>query len=222
MDLVFPPRCPGCRELLAAKGPFCGRCLETFADLPPDRCRRCSEPEVHGLCAPCRENPPAFERAVTPYLYGGALADAIHRFKYEDCPHYATALAAVAHPHAEGDLDWCTAVAPVPLHVKRLRRRGYDQALLLSRALAAFSRRPVEARAVRRVRETPPQVGRDRDERRRNVAGAFGAGNPFPRGARILLVDDVLTTGATAGEAAGALLASGAASVRVFALARAV
>lgn len=221
LDLLFPPRCPGCRRLLDGPGPFCRPCLETFADLPPRRCDRCCEPEVSGLCGPCRSSPPAFERAVVPFLFGGALAEAVHRFKYEDSPHYALALAQVARPAAEPELDWCQTVAPVPLHPVRLRRRGYDQALLLARPLAAAAGREVAARAVRRVRDTASQVGRDRAARERNVAGAFRADPRAVEGRRVLLVDDVLTTGATADAAARALLEAGAAAVRVVALARA-
>jgi ComF family protein len=220
LDLLFPPRCPGCRQLQSQAG-FCRGCLETFADLPPLRCRRCCEPEVEGLCAHCRQDPPAFERAQVPFLYGGALAEALHRFKYEDCPQYAPELARTALPAAEEELAWCTLIAPIPLHRARLRQRGYDQALLLARWLARAAGRRLEARAVKRVRETTPQVGQDRVARARNVAGAFEAVAALARGQRVLLVDDVLTTGATAHEAAKALRAAGAEAVRVLALARA-
>ncbi len=221
LDLVFPPRCPGCRELFDGRGPFCPKCLETCTDLAARRCERCGEPEVDGLCAHCRSEPPAFEEACVPFLYGGALAEAVHRFKYEDCPHYAGPLAELALEAARASLEWCTLVTPASLHPKRLRGRGYDQALLLARALARKGGRPVAPRALRRVRDTAPQVGRGRAAREENLRGAFCAESAKVRGERVLLVDDVLTTGATAHAAALALRESGAAEVRLFALARA-
>ena len=221
LDLLFPPRCPGCREILEGRGPFCRRCLESFADLCARRCARCCEPEIDGLCANCQDAPPSFESASVPFLYGGALAEAVHRFKYEDCPHYAPALAAVAREAARAPLAWCTLVAPVSLHPARVRSRGYDQALLLARALARFAGKSVAARAIERVRDTAPQVGRDRAGREANVRGAFRGVPGKVRGERVLLVDDVLTTGATADAAARALKEAGAAAVRLFALARA-
>lgn len=221
LDLIFPPRCPGCRELFDGRGPFCPRCLETIADLAARRCARCGEPEVEGLCAHCRSAPPAFEEACVPFLFGGALAEAVHRFKYEDCPHYAGALAELSLEAAGPSLGWCTLVAPASLHPRRLRSRGYDQALLLARALARRAGRRVAARAIERVRDTAPQVGRGRAAREENVRGAFRAAPAKVRGERVLLVDDVLTTGATVHAAALALRESGAAGVRLFALARA-
>ncbi len=220
LDLLFPPRCPGCREILEGGGQFCRRCLETFADLSARHCARCCEPEIDGLCADCQGAPPSFEAARVPFLYGGALAEAVHRFKYEDCPHYAPALAAVAQEAARAPLAWCTLVAPVSLHPARVRSRGYDQALLLAEALARSAGGTVEARALERVRDTAPQVGRDRAGREANVRGAFRGQPGKVRGEKVLLVDDVLTTGATADAAACALKEAGAAGVQLFALAR--
>jgi len=221
LDLFFPPRCPGCRELVAGRGPFCASCLETLAEAPATSCPVCGEPEVVELCEHCRASPPAFERARAPYLHGGALADAIHRLKYEDKPHLAVPLAALIASHVAGELAWAEVMAPVALHPRRLRKRGYDQALLIARALARGAGKPVVARAVRRTRDTPPQVGRDRAQREANVRGAFEADPEEVLGKRVLLVDDVLTTGATAQAAAQALIAAGARAVRVVALARA-
>jgi ComF family protein len=221
LDLLFPPRCPGCREILEGQGPFCRRCLESFADLSARRCDRCCEPEIDGLCTHCRSSPPAFEATYVPFLYGGALADAVHRFKYEDCPHYAEALASVTFEAAQAPLSWCTLVAPTSLHPRRLRSRGYDQALLLAKVLARRVGKRISARAIARVRDTAPQVGRDRSGREENVRGAFRGVPEKVRGERVLLVDDVLTTGATAHAAALALREAGAAGVRLFALARA-
>ncbi len=220
LDLLFPPRCPGCREILVERGVFCRSCRETFIELSATRCRLCGEPEVE-LCSHCRGQAPPFERADAAFLHGGALAETIHRLKYEDCPQFARHLARLVLGAARSHLEWCTLVAPIPLHPSRLRGRGYDQALLLARPLAKAAARRLEPRAVRRRRHTAPQVGRDRLARTRNVAGAFVGVPKRCAGQRVLLVDDVLTTGATAGEAALALREAGAAAVRVFTIARA-
>jgi len=220
LELLFPPRCAGCRELLGPAGPFCPRCRETLAEVPATRCPTCGEPDAVGPCVHCQAEPPDYERVVAPYLHGGALADAIHRLKYEDRPQLAPALATLLLPALGPELQWCDLVAPISLHPRRLTSRGYDQALLLARALAAPSGKPVAARALRRVKDTSPQVGKDRAQRRENVADAF-AGSEALAGKRVLLVDDLLTTGATAHAAARACRRAGAVAVRVAALARA-
>lgn len=220
LDLLFPPRCPACREILEGRSAFCRPCRESFVELPAKRCRLCGEPDVD-LCDHCHDQAPSFERADAAFLHGGALAETIHRLKYEDCSQLARHLSRLVLDAARPHLEWCTLVAPIPLHSSRLRNRGYDQALLLARPLAKAAGRRLEPRAVRRLRHTAPQVGRDRLARSRNVAGAFVAVPQKCAGQRVLLVDDVLTTGATAGEAARALLVAGAAAVRVFTIARA-
>lgn len=224
LDLLFPPRCPACREILVAADsePLCRGCRETLVELPAARCLRCGEPEAVPSCPRCAQQPPGFERADSAFLFGGALTEVVHRFKYEDRPHYAGPLARLALPAAREHLAWATVVAPIPLHRSRMRARGYDQALLLARALARAGDRRLLPRVVRRVRDTPPQVGRDREARARNVEGAFAVGAAVEaKGQRVLLVDDVLTTGATAGAAAQALLDAGVQAVRVFTVARA-
>lgn len=220
LDLLFPPRCAGCRELLGPGGPFCLRCAETLSEVPAARCPNCGEPDVAGTCPHCQASPPAFEKVVAPYLHGGALADAIHRLKYEDRPQLAPALASLVASSLAAELHWCDVVAPISLHPRRLKARGYDQALLLARALAGPAGRPVVCRAVRRVKDTTPQVGKDRAQRRENVADAF-VGSSEVAGKKVLLVDDVLTTGATAHAASHACRQAGAVAVRVAALARA-
>lgn len=176
--------------------------------LPALRPRRC----VH-----CRARPPAFALATAPYLHGGALAEAIHRLKYDGREDLGFALSVLFEGCATPRTD---CVAPIPLHTARLRERGFDQARLLAAGAAARFRLPF-ASLLTRVRPTGQQVGRDRLARERNLRGAFGA-SEAARGKRVCLIDDVLTTGATASAAAEALLRAGAARVEVRTLARAL
>jgi ComF family protein len=221
LGLLFPSRCAACDALGAE--PFCADCAETLVATPAG-CPVCGVPLDEALmpalkprrCGPCRAQAPPFVSARAPFLHGGALAEAIHALKYENRAELARPLGAlfeaVERPRAD-------VICPLPLHPDRLIHRGYDQAALLAREAARRFQLPLEF-LVERARPTPPQVGRDRKARVRNVAGAFRVASSV-RGRSICLVDDVLTTGATAGEAARALYAAGARRVEVRTLSRA-
>ncbi len=221
LDLIFPIRCASCDA--PGETPFCGVCADTLIPLPAG-CPLCGVPEDEALlpalrprrCGACRERPPPFVLASAPFLHGGALAEAIHRLKYERREDLGPALGVLFEACARPKSD---CLAPIPLHPRRLRERGYDQARLLADAAAKRFRLPVLP-LLTRTRATGQQVGRDRKARERNVRGAFAAA-PSARGLRVCLVDDVMTTGATAAAAAEALLLAGAARVEVRTLARA-
>jgi ComF family protein len=221
LDLLFPARCAACDAV--GESPFCLSCAETLVPTPQG-CPLCGVPQDESLlpalkprrCVHCRQHPPAFALAAAPYLHGGALADAIHRLKYEGREELGMALPVLFEGCAIPKSD---VVAPIPLHPRRLRRRGYDQAALLARGAARRFGLPL-APLLSRVRETGQQVGRDRLARALNVRGAFAPAAGV-LGLRVCLVDDVLTTGATASAAAEALLSAGAAGVEVRTLARA-
>ncbi|MEI7704257.1 MAG: ComF family protein [Deltaproteobacteria bacterium] len=195
LDLVFPPRCAACGEAPARASPFCSTC--------------------DGAIEPA---PDLGDGVGAASLFGGPIADAVHALKYGGRAEVAGPLGRwmagrVAVP--EG-----MAVVWVPLGRRRRIERTYDQAMLLAVAVARASRQPLLRGALRRVRETPPQVGRDRAARARNVAGAFAASRAVA-GRDICLVDDVVTTGATVEAATRALRDAGARRVVVAALSRA-
>jgi len=152
------------------------------------------------------------------FEYGGPVADAIQRFKYDGRSECGAALGSVLAADARRWVGKVDVVVPVPLHWRRRRARGYDQAALLARPVAKALGVPALLRGLRRVRDTPSQVGLPHAERQRNIAGAFA---PWRlRGAeRVLLVDDVRTTGATLRAASKALEAGGVSEVHTFVLA---
>ncbi len=218
---LWPPRCAACDAL--GETPFCSGCAETLVPTPAG-CPLCGAPADEASlpllrprrCLHCRERAPPFSAALAPYLHGGALSEGIHRLKYEGREELARPLAvlfeACAPPSAE-------VLVPLPLHPSRLRERGFDQASLLAQEAGRRFKLPVE-RLLIRLRPTRPQVGLDRPARERNVQHAF-ASRGRVLGRRICLIDDVMTTGATAAAATEALLRAGAARVEVRTLARA-
>jgi ComF family protein len=186
--------------------PLCGAPAHE-ALLPALRPRRCDH---------CRRAPPVFAHASAPWLHGGALAEAIHRLKYGGRSELAGTLGVL---FSGADPPRADVVAPIPLHPQRLRQRGFDHAYLLAREASRRFGLPLRG-LLERTRATRAQVGLDRRARELNVRGAFRALRPL-EGVRVCLVDDVLTTGATAAAAARALLSAGAARVEVRTLARA-
>lgn len=228
LDFLFPPRCPACAGR-TARVALCADCTAAIAPVRSPLCPTCGEsfagsgPDHH--CSRCLAHPPHFERARACALYRGdrssPLIDALHRFKYGRDVTLAPVLGAFLADRCPLPVDHDLLV-PVPLDLERLRWRGFNQAAALARALAARQGRPLHPVALQRCRATPPQVGLGEDDRRRNMAGAFAVRDRAAvRGRTILLVDDVMTTGATVEECAKTLRRAGASRVDVVVLARA-
>lgn len=222
VDVLLPPACVACDEVLPGPVGFCERCAAEVLELPTVHCERCAEPGAfpRGLCRACTVGVP-WDRAYAPFEHEGAVARAIHRFKYEDRSDLSRPLGLLLEALTRARLAQMPGVlVPLPLHEARFRERKFDQAALLAATLAERTGRRVEPEWLVRTRDTRRQVGLSEADREMNVRGAFKAAAAV-RGEDVVVVDDVLTSGATAREAARALKEAGAARVFVVTLARA-
>jgi competence protein ComFC len=229
LDALFPPRCSACSRFSRAR--FCAQHAPTALPVAPPFCRVCASPfdplaKHDEKCADCRNAIHSFEAARAAWLYAGAPREAIHRFKYGGKSALATRLAPALLDLLRSDevlsQHFFDCVVAVPLHPRRERKRGFNQSDLLARALARQLDVPSLA-LLQRIRATPPQVGLDAKARSQNVLGAFAL---HPRAQatnqRILIVDDVYTTGSTLRECAAVLKKGGALSVCAVTIARQV
>ncbi|MGF1593286.1 MAG: double zinc ribbon domain-containing protein [Kiloniellaceae bacterium] len=238
LDLVLPPRCLGCGDLVEEQGTLCAACWTAVTFVGDPLCRRCGLPFAFGSddlvtesvgdgldCGACLADPPPFERARAVMRYDDASRPLLLGFKHGDRTEAAPPFAAWMARSGADLLAQAQVVAPVPLHWRRLLARRYNQAALLAGPLARRAGVPFVPDLLLRRRATPSQGRLSRAERRRNVAGAFAV-NPRRAadlaGRRLLLVDDVMTTGATVAACARTALRAGAAAVDVLVLARAV
>lgn len=217
LDLVFPPRCAVCD----GGGAFlCDACAASLAEAQRPRCSRCWRPgEV--FCFECRRTPPPFTGLRTAFVHAGNARTLVHALKYRGTTALATPLASYLADVVRRDRLPVDVIVPVPLSGMRRRMRGYNQAEVLARALGRELGLPVRRDALVRRRHTPPQAqSANATERRRNVAGAFAARDAGLQGARVLLLDDVTTTGATMAACAEALRAANVHSIWGLAFAR--
>jgi ComF family protein len=186
--------------------------------LAPARCAACEEPAAGAFCDVCEALLDPAPAVSALFQYGGPIADAIHRLKYRDRSELGAPLGKLMAEAAGCWAGRVDAVVPVPLHWRRRRARGYDQAALLAGPIARALEAPLLAGGLRRVRHTPSQVDLPHDARQRNMSGAFAPARL--RGARrVLLVDDVRTTGATLSAASEALASGGVMEIHTLVLA---
>jgi ComF family protein len=232
LDLVFPPSCLSCRKAVAEHGALCPACWSDIAFIERPYCERLGAPFDQDFGAPgmisleAAANPPAFHRARAVARYDSEKARAlVHRLKYSDRLELAEPLGRwMARAGAEL-LSQADVLTPTPLHRLRLAARRFNQSAALAAVIARESSVPAEMQALERVKATAPQVGLTRAQRAANLQGAFRVREDMAikvAGKNVVLIDDVLTTGATANAATRALLRAGAERVDVLVFARAV
>jgi ComF family protein len=227
LDIVLPPLCVTCRQPVLHAGGLCGPCWANLPTLPAECCERCAIPlptahRTERLCLSCIAAPPSFDWARAPFAYAGTARETVLRFKHGAehlCAVMAPAMVRAGGPLLASD----PVLIPVPLHRLRLISRGFNQSAALARRIARSSKAPLLLDGLLRVRHTTKTHHAGRRQRAEMMRGAFAVSSHAAAriaGRDVVLVDDVLTTGATAGEAARMLKAAGAATVGVLAYAR--
>jgi len=232
LDVLLPPHCLTCDAEVERQGSFCATCFSGLNLISAPFCARCGVPFTHEgeaergadgalSCTPCLTRAPGFAMARAALRYDEGAKRLILPFKHADRTEMAAPLARLM-ARAGGDLlQAADILVPVPVHWRRLIARRYDQAALLAQRLGRLSGRRVVPDVLRRTRATVPLGDKGAAERAALVADAFSVARPARvAGQRVLLVDDVMTSGATAEACARALLAAGAARVEVLAAAR--
>lgn len=212
LDLFFPRWCLGC----GWEGDFiCPSCLRSLPRIKPPLCPRCGRQQARAiLCRSCRGWPAAIDGIRSPFRFEGVIRQAIHELKYNNLRAITGLFARLLYDYLLANPLPGEVLVAVPLHPKRLRERGYNQSQLLAKELAKLSGLPLLEDCLIRVRHSTPQARTTTvSERRKNVAGVFSCPNQRLEGKKVLLIDDVSTSGATLDDCARALKEAGASLV---------
>ncbi len=229
VDLFLPPACLLCGQLLPPgfdPQEFCAECQASMPPLGRSHCSCCSQPfpasSSQHLCATCLQRPPAFSIVHAACSYQERVKDAIHQLKYRNQVNLAEPLGKLLGKSLEvAEVSFKPdCIIPVPLHPGRLKKRGYNQALEISRPLARKMQVPIDTTLLQRTLKTPPQQGLTAAERRSNLRNAFIV-TTTTSARKILLVDDVMTTGETVRECSRVLMKNNIAEVQVAVIGRA-
>ena len=231
LDIIYPPRCHICMDFLGKpkKNPcICDNCSRSLKKITHPYCSVCGIPFVSKagedhLCGKCIVKKPYYDEMRAPYLYDGPIMDAIQRIKYSGRSYIADSLGLLLGEYAK---EWLgktekMILLPVPLHIKRMRSRGFNQSMILSKKINEILHANLDFKTLERTRNTKTQTGLKFKERLKNVKGAFEVLNNLKiKGKDIILVDDVATTGNTINECARVLKKAGCKRVYGLVLAR--
>ncbi len=233
-DIVYPPRCHICQAFIGKDKPekqlICHTCLADFTEITPPLCSVCSK-TFHSLdgeghwCEECLRKRPQYDAVGAPYQYKGKIMDAIHQLKYGGKTHLAHSLGPLLASFAARWLEETEdlLMMPVPLHPKKLRERGFNQSLLLAKAIRPLLGAELDFLSLRRIKYTLPQTGLRKEQRRKNVRHAFDlTRHKDLKGRTVILIDDVATTTSTLNECSRVLKKAQCDRVFCLVLARAI
>jgi len=219
LEILYPRHCPFCDRLLSGREPLlCRRCAGELKLIQGPVCQKCGRPletDTLEYCDNCRRKEHLFIRGFAPFTYRGRVQDSITRFKYDGRAEYASFYAAAIRKFGEPFLNvWMPElIVPVPIHPERYRKRGYNQAEELGKRLAASLHIPCAQHEIFRRKNTRPQKGLTPSMRRNNLQNAFAALEGIRLPERVLLVDDIYTTGTTLDALTETVLGAGARKV---------
>ncbi len=218
-DWIYPPVCASCGKPGSL---LCDSCREQLHSVGEHYCSKCGKPLRKGSkCRLCRTHEFRFQASRAPYIYDGPAAAMIKSLKYNGNMSLAPILADLLSVFWK-ELNWdIDIIVPVPLSGERRAQRGFNQSEMIGKAFAKRTGLKSDPRALMKVRHTLQQVGLDAEQRRENLQGAFAAEGVLVRGKRVLLLDDVMTTGSTFAECSAVLLDAGAKSVNCLSVATA-
>lgn len=215
---LFPDYCLICEKLIEAGG-FCQRCVKDLAH-HKNQCRICAVPfSGNDICGQCQRKPPPYHRIIAPFRYTPPISDLIHQLKYRKMLHVGRILGELLSNHLHAlDLGPVDALIPVPLHWRRQISRSFNQSNEISKQVSKRLGIPMDIKAVKRMRHTPPQVSLGPKQRKRNMHRAFMAKEISY--SSVMIIDDVITSGSTVTELAKCLKRAGVEKVLVAAIAR--
>lgn len=229
LEIIFPRRCVNCMQRLsiASKGTFCFECLSHIEYLTEPICRSCGKQlpagvKRKGICGDCLSSPPPFTLVRSIVKYGPSAQAIVHGLKYKSDRSVLMGIEQLVHQFDFGQFGTVDVILPVPLHVTRLRSRGWNQALLLAHAFFPSQKSSIEVDWLVKIRNSRAQTTLSGKQRRKNLRNSFAIGAKAQlAGRRVCLVDDVYTTGSTVEECSRVLMTGGAREVLVITLARA-
>lgn len=226
IDFLLPPQCPICRKKVLENNTVCGVCFSKLTFISNTVCQKCGAPlpyEQAKLCVHCLEKMPAYDKALSVLKYDETSKALILPFKHTDFIEITPLLAKWMNQRGKDLISNCDCIVPVPLHFYRLLKRKYNQSALLAKELAKMNNKEYLPQCLKRCRYTKSQGHMNPKQRKKNVKNAFKITNPLSvRDRNILLIDDVMTTGATINECTKTLKKAGAKSVYVLSLARVI
>lgn len=218
LDILYPLRCPVCHDIAVPRGQrVCKACRKQLKPAAGPRCFRCSRPldkSEQEYCRNCRNKSYHYDRGIGIFTYGTVLQKSLIKLKYENRQEYGTFYGEFAASYAREQIfDWKIEVLmPIPLHWKRMEKRGYNQAEIIARAAGKKLNLPVDTTVLKRVINTKPQKELSEKERKENLKNAFEVRGKM-KYKKILLIDDIYTTGSTINAAAGILKKAGAENI---------